>query len=91
MKNLVNDLIEFVEDSDISEKLKYMFKNAINNTFTTTIKITDRDDAFVLTGDIPAMWLRDSTAQIRPLFYIQSEEADELIKKVIKIFKNEKL
>lgn len=84
VKNIVNELIEFVESSKISDKLKVMFTNAINNTFTTTIKITDRDDAFVLTGDIPAMWLRDSTAQIRPLFYIDSQEADELIKKVIK-------
>lgn len=85
MKEIVNELIEFVENSDrLSDKLKMMFVNAINNTFTTTIKITDRDDAFVLTGDIPAMWLRDSTAQIRPLFYIDSEESNELIKKVIK-------
>ncbi|MFM1524577.1 MULTISPECIES: glycoside hydrolase family 125 protein [Helcococcus] len=84
MKNIVNELITFVEKSDLSDKLKAMFKNAIQNTFTTTIKITDRDDAFVLTGDIPAMWLRDSSAQIRPLFYIDSKDADELIKKVIK-------
>lgn len=84
MENIVNGLVDFVEKSDISDKLKGMFKNAINNTFTTTIKITDRDDAFVLTGDIPAMWLRDSSAQIRPLFYIDSEDADDLIKKVIK-------
>lgn len=84
MENIVKGLIDFVEQSSISDKLKTMFKSAINNTFTTTIKITDRDDAFVLTGDIPAMWLRDSAAQIRPLFYIDSKEADELIKKVIK-------
>lgn len=84
MKNIVNELIEFVENSTLSTKLKAMFKNAIQNTFTTTIKITDREDAFVLTGDIPAMWLRDSSAQIRPLFYIESNEADELIKKAAK-------
>lgn len=83
MKNIVDELVSFVNESDISEKLKKMFETAINNTFTTTIKITDRNDAFVLTGDIPAMWLRDSTAQIRPLFYIDSKESDELIKKVI--------
>ena len=83
MKNIVDVLVEYVNKSDLSDKLKTMFESAINNTFTTTIKITDRNDAFVLTGDIPAMWLRDSTAQIRPLFYIDSEEADELIRKVI--------
>ncbi|NLY19851.1 MAG: glycoside hydrolase family 125 protein [Tissierellia bacterium] len=85
MKNIVKDLIDVVKASDkLSDKLKQMFENAINNTFTTTIQITDRDDAFVLTGDIEAMWLRDSSAQIRPLFYINSDEANDLIKKVIK-------
>lgn len=85
MKNIVKDLINIVNKSDmVSDKIKLMFENAINNTFTTTIKITPRDDAFVLTGDIEAMWLRDSSGQIRPLFYIDSQESDDLIRKVIK-------
>lgn len=33
------------------------------NTIETTVKHTG-DDYFVITGDIPAMWLRDSTSQI---------------------------
>lgn len=85
MKNIVADLVEQVNKSDkLSEKIKIMFEKAINNTFTTTIKETDRDDCFVITGDIEAMWLRDSSGQIRPLFYIDSIEADQLIKKVVK-------
>lgn len=85
MKEIVKGLIEQVKSSDkVSDKLKEMFDNAINNTFTTTVKITDRDDAFVITGDINAMWLRDSAGQIRPLFYIDSEEANDLIRKVLK-------
>lgn len=85
MEEIVNSLIETVKKSDkVSIKIKKIFENAIKNTFTTTIKITDRDDAFVVTGDIPAMWLRDSAGQIRPLFYINSKESDELILKVLK-------
>ncbi|MDO5026246.1 MAG: glycoside hydrolase family 125 protein [Tissierellia bacterium] len=85
MKENIQDLITKVNESKkISDKIKTMFVNAINNTFTTTIKLTPRGDAFVITGDIDAMWLRDSSGQIRPLFYIESEQADELIKKVIK-------
>lgn len=85
MKEIVNSLIEKVYASDkLNKKLKETFENAINNTFTSTIKITDQDDAFVITGDINAMWLRDSAGQIRPLFYIDSKEADELILKVLK-------
>ncbi len=85
METIVNGLIEKVNESNqISDEIKKIFENAIKNTFTTTIKLTDRNDAFVITGDIDAMWLRDSSGQIRPLFYIDTPEADELIKKVIK-------
>lgn len=85
MENIVNPLIEYVNNSDkLSDEIKKIFANAIKNTFTTTIKLTDRNDAFVITGDIDAMWLRDSSGQIRPLFYIDSKEADDLIKKVLK-------
>lgn len=82
MKEIVRDLVERVEKSDqLTDEIKKIFKKAINNTFTTTIKETDRGDAFVITGDIEAMWLRDSSGQIRPLFYIDSKEANDLIKK----------
>jgi len=85
MENIVNPLIEYVNNSDkLSDEIKKIFANTIKNTFTTTIKLTDRNDAFVITGDIDAMWLRDSSGQIRPLFYIDSKEADDLIKKVLK-------
>lgn len=83
--DFINELIELVNKSDrISEKTKKIFENCINNTFTRTLIKTDRDDYFVLTGDIPAMWLRDSSGQIKPLFYIKSKKADDVIKKVIK-------
>lgn len=85
MQKIVKDLVDKVKQSNkVSDKLKLMFETAINNTFTTTVKLTDRDDAFVITGDIEAMWLRDSAGQIRPLFYLDTEESNELIKKVLK-------
>lgn len=93
MKEIVQDLIDYVEKSEkVSGEIKKIFKKAINNTFTTTMRETDRGDVFVITGDISAMWLRDSSGQIRPLFYIDSREADELIKKVLQrqIFSLEK-
>lgn len=85
MEEIVETLIEKVNSSDkVSDEIKKIFANAIKNTFTTTMKLTDRGDVFVITGDIEAMWLRDSAGQIRPLFYIDSNEANDLIKKVIK-------
>ncbi|MBQ6892328.1 MAG: glycoside hydrolase family 125 protein, partial [Clostridia bacterium] len=40
-----------------------MFRKCFLSTIETTVKISG-DDTFVITGDIPAMWLRDSTAQV---------------------------
>lgn len=49
--------------------LAWMFENCFPNTLDTTVRFGSRDgkpDTFVITGDIPAMWLRDSTAQVWP-------------------------
>ena len=50
--------------------LRQMFINCYPNTLDTTIdyrQLEDGDDdTFVITGDIPAMWLRDASAQVKP-------------------------
>ncbi len=39
----------------------------LDNTARTTVRKRGKNDTFVMTGDIPAMWLRDSCAQLSPL------------------------
>ena len=43
--------------------LAWMFENCFPNTLDTTVHFTDaedgKEDTFVYTGDIHAMWLRD--------------------------------
>ena len=52
-------------------KLAWMFVNCYPNTLDTTVHFNEagndgRGDTFVYTGDIAAMWLRDSGAQVWP-------------------------
>ena len=43
-----------------------VFERCYTDTLDNTVEILEDGSTFVLTGDIPAMWLRDSTAQLRP-------------------------
>jgi uncharacterized protein len=51
------------------------FNTCFANTLETTVEKLEDGTTFLLTGDIPAMWLRDSTAQVRP--YLVLAEKDE--------------
>ncbi|SFS62717.1 glycoside hydrolase family 125 protein [Lutibacter maritimus] len=67
------------------EELAWMFENCFPNTLDTTIDfeiIDGKPDTFVITGDIDAMWLRDSTAQVWP--YMPLILKDEKLKQLIK-------
>jgi hypothetical protein len=70
------------------EELAWMFENCFPNTLDTTIDfeiIDGKPDTFVITGDIDAMWLRDSTAQVWPYMplILKDEKLKQLIKGVI--------
>ncbi|MBE9389426.1 glycoside hydrolase family 125 protein [Vagococcus salmoninarum] len=53
-----------------------IFNNCFANTLLTTVKKQEDGTTFVLTGDIPAMWLRDSTAQVRPYLPIAKNDPE---------------
>lgn len=74
---------------EITEKLqeKYpslapFFKGCFLNTIETTVTKLDDGGYFVITGDIPAMWLRDSAAQLT--HYIRYANEDDDLKNIIK-------
>ena len=50
-----------------SPQLAQMFRQCYLNTVETTTELLDDQSTFVFTGDIPAMWLRDSAAQVRSI------------------------
>lgn len=58
-------------------KLAWMFENCFPNTLDTTVEYGTKNgkpDTFVITGDIHAMWLRDSTAQVWPYLPMANED-----------------
>ena len=73
MKNKIKD-----------KELAWLFENCFPNTLDTTVShkfIDDKPDTFVITGDINAMWLRDSSAQVWP--YLQFVNEDKKLKDLI--------
>jgi len=53
-----------------------IFESCFANTLLTTVKKLEDGTTYVLTGDIPAMWLRDSVAQVRPYLVLAKEDQD---------------
>ena len=55
-------------------RLAQVFAQCLPNTLDTTVKSAGENDSFVITGDIPALWLRDSSAQVWPyLRFLRSD------------------
>ena len=59
-------------DADLAARVG----NCLANTLDTTVRRLPGEpgETFVVTGDIPAMWLRDSTAQVRPLLLLSADD-----------------
>lgn len=59
-------------------KLASLFETCFPNTLDTTVEPGELDgkpDTFVVTGDIEAMWLRDSSAQLWPYLPLAKHDA----------------
>lgn len=86
----VEQKIESVLSQISDPKLRWMFENCFPNTLDTTVHFAiDEDgnpDTFVVTGDIPAMWLRDSSAQVWPYLSLVNDDPHlgEMIKGLIR-------
>ncbi|QZT38111.1 glycoside hydrolase family 125 protein [Halosquirtibacter xylanolyticus] len=81
----VDLLIDQMKTKIKDPKLAWLFENCFPNTLDTTVEYREIDgkpDTFVITGDIHAMWLRDSTAQVWPYLPLLNED-DSLRKMVL--------
>jgi len=80
----VEKTIKKVKSIIADEELSWMFENCYPNTLDTTVDfeiIDGKPDTFIITGDIDAMWLRDSTAQVWP--YMPLITKDPKLKQLI--------
>lgn len=62
---------------DPDTELAWMFENCFPNTLDTTVRhgtLDGKPDTFVITGDINAMWLRDSSAQVWPYLPLANQD-----------------
>ena len=64
------------------EKIKALFRNCYASPLETTIDRRADGSVFLYTGDIPAMWNRDSTQQLTPYLRLtaESEEMRKLVR-----------
>ncbi len=76
----IKEVKSFISD----DELGWLFENCFPNTLDTTVNyriIDGKPDTFVITGDINAMWLRDSSAQVWP--YVPLVKDDKKLKDLI--------
>jgi uncharacterized protein len=75
--DVVERTIGRIKSSIGNKELAWMFENCFPNTLDTTVEfevVDDRPDTYVITGDIDAMWLRDSSAQVWPYVSLARSE-----------------
>ena len=80
----VDAAIEEFQSKVGNKELAWLFGNCFPNTLDTTVDfqmLDGRPDTYVITGDIDAMWLRDSSAQVYP--YLHFIKQDEPLKQLI--------
>jgi meiotically up-regulated gene 157 (Mug157) protein len=80
----VESVIEEVKSKIGNKELAWMFENCFPNTLDTTVDFAEIDgkpDTYVITGDIAAMWQRDSSAQVWP--YLPLTKDDPALRRLI--------
>jgi meiotically up-regulated gene 157 (Mug157) protein len=73
----VEKTIAQVQSTIGNKELAWLFGNCFPNTLDTTVNfevVNGRPDTYVITGDIDAMWQRDSSAQVYPYLSLMPED-----------------
>jgi meiotically up-regulated gene 157 (Mug157) protein len=79
VSHAVEETISRVKAGIGDPELAWMFENCYPNTLDTTVQFSEtagRPDTFIVTGDIDAMWLRDSACQVWPYVPLAKSDSD---------------
>src|SRR5579871_677571 len=82
---VIEKTIDEVKNNIGNKEIAWLFENCFPNTLDTTVDfdtVDGKPDTYVITGDIDAMWLRDSSAQVFP--YLPFCNADKDLRQLIK-------
>lgn len=80
VEEIIADVTSRIEDPDLAR----LFENCFPNTLDTTVRWHEPGrvpQTFIVTGDINAEWIRDSTNQLSP--YVPLVESEASLKKLI--------
>lgn len=84
VSSVVDREIERIAQMIGDDEIRRLFCNCLPNTLDTAVEFavdsSGCPDTFIITGDIPAMWLRDSVSQVWP--YLQYVGRDPLLEKM---------
>lgn len=85
MENELKQIAKKVTAKIADPEVVALFEATFFDTFHQTLKVLEDGTIYMVTGDIPAMWLRDSTCQLRPIipFLKESPKLAELVKGVV--------
>lgn len=69
-----------------SDELRQDFRKCYLNTLETTVRYDDEGNVFIITGDIEAMWLRDSSVQVSHYVRLAGTDDDcrQLVRSLLK-------
>ena len=81
IEHIIVDIARRIVDPEIQR----MFSQCLPNTLDTAVMYTEdaqgKPDTFISTGDIPALWFRDSANQVVP--YLRFIDQEESLKKMV--------
>lgn len=80
----IEDAIKEFKSNVKNSEIAWLFENCFPNTLDTTVFFEMKNgvpDTYVITGDIDAMWLRDSSAQVWP--YVSFAKNDNQLRQLV--------